>query len=249
MRHGQVLDVPGRVLDLMDLQGVHDEPQLLHLRAAGGPGLPGELVAVADHVLDRQPAHDGPQMTGEHVVHPLGHQLLLVQESAARVGDRHEVVADLEDDHTPHLQRNALEGHAVHRQLGLLEVQGELAHRLHARHHQRAAPRDDPEPHALFEALVAMLRTGDDERLVRLGDPPHHLEHTDQRENGDNRRSRNDADDHRHSPPLNGALSAPNEGSVRPRKPRLKTRADPCCHVDAQAPHLGLTVLNSRTRV
>src|SRR5207302_10755998 len=68
------------------------------LRTAGGPGLPGELLPVPDHVLDRQPAHDGPQMTGEDVVHTLRHQLLLVQEAAGRVGDRHEVVAHLEDE-------------------------------------------------------------------------------------------------------------------------------------------------------
>ncbi|MDQ0687922.1 hypothetical protein QFZ56_006885 [Streptomyces achromogenes] len=220
----------------MDLQRVHDQAQLLHLRTAGGTGLPGELLPVADHVLDRQPAHDGPQMTGEDVVHPLRHQLLLVEETPGRVGDRHEVVAHLEDDHAPHPERNALVRHAVHLQFGLVQVERQLAHHLHAGHHQRAAPGDDAETHARLETLGAVVGAGDDECLVGLRDAPHHLEQTDQREDGDNRHPRNDADNHRHTPPCDGALSAPNEGSVRLAGPRLKALTHPCCNLDAYVP-------------
>ncbi len=227
---------PRGVLDLVDLQGVHNQTQLLHLRTARGPGLPGELLPVADHVLDRQPAHDGPEMTGEHVVHALRHHLLLVEETPSRVGDRHEVVAHLEDDHAPHLERNALGGHAIHVQFGLVEVQRDLAHRLHSGHHECAAPRDDAEPHAFLKAFGAVLGARDDECLVGLGDPPHRLEQTDQYEHGDNSRPRYDADDHRHSPPCDGALSAPNEGSVRLRETGVQTLTDPCCNLDACAP-------------
>ena len=200
VRHGQVLDVPGRVLDLVDLQRVDDQAELLHLRAARGTGLTGELLTVADHVLDRQSAHDGTEMTGEHVVHPLGHQPLLVQEAPCRVGDGHVVVADLEDDHAPHLQRDALLRDAVDLQLGLVEVEGQLADRLYTGQHQRAAPGDDPEPHPLFQALGPVPGTRDDERLVRLGHPPHQFEQTDQYEYGGDRRTRDDADDHRQCP-------------------------------------------------
>jgi hypothetical protein len=204
----------------VDLQRVDDQAQLLHLRAAGGPGLPGELLPVADHVLDRQPAHDRTEMTREHVVHPLRHQLLLVQEAAGRVGDRHEVVAHLEDDHAPHLQRNALVGHAVDVQFGLVEVEGESAYRLHARQHERAAPGDDAEPQALFQPFGPMLRTGNDQRFIGLRDTPHELEEHDNEDQCEDDGPRDDADDHRHAPPLPGAWSAPNEGECARARPR-----------------------------
>lgn len=200
MRHGEILDVPGRVLDLMDLQRIDDQPEFLHLAAARRPGLTGELLPVPDHVLDGQPAHDGPEMTGEHVVHPLRHHLLLVEESAGRIGDRHEVVAHLEDDNTAHPQGNPLMGDAIDGQFRLVEVERHLPYRLHTGQDERAVPGDDTEPHALPKTFGLVLGARDDQCFVRLGHSPHQLEQADQHNDGDENQPRHDADDHRHAP-------------------------------------------------
>jgi hypothetical protein len=139
-------------------------------------------------------------MTGEHVVHPLRDPLLLIEETAGRVRDGHEVVAHLEDDDTTDLQRNALMGHAVHGEFGLVQVERELAHRLHTGQHECAAPRDDTEVHALLQALHLGLGAGDDERLVGFGDTPHEFEQTDHYQDGAQGRPRDHADEHRHTP-------------------------------------------------
>ncbi len=154
-------------------------------------------------------------MAREDDVHALGHHLLLVQETAGRVGDRHEVVTDLEDDDALHPQRDALVGDAVHGQLCLVEVQGQFPYRLHAREYERPPPGDDPEPHALPEALGLVGGAGDDECLVRFGHPPHELEQADQSHDCGENDSRHDADSHRQRPlsavpfGTDGAESAP----------------------------------------
>ncbi len=119
-------------------------------------------------------------MAGEDDVHPLRHHLLLVQEPARRVRDRHQVVADLEDHDALHAQRDALVGDAVDHELRLVEVQRQFPDRLDARNDERSAPGDDPEPHAVAQAFGLVRRTGNDECLVGLGHPPHELEQADQ---------------------------------------------------------------------
>ena len=133
VRAAEVLDVAGRVLDLLDLQRVDDQAELLHLGARRLTGELGELLAVADHLLDRHVADDGAEVAGEHVVDPLVHLGLLVEEPAGGVGDRREVVADLVDDDAADAERDALVGDAVDGQLGLAQVEGQPPHGLDAR--------------------------------------------------------------------------------------------------------------------
>ena len=121
----EVRDVAGGVVDLLDLQRVDDETELLHLDARRLAGQRGELLAVADHLLDGHVADDRPQVTGEHVVHALVHLLLLVEEASGRVGDRREVVADLEDHDALDPERDALVGHALDRELDSAQVERE----------------------------------------------------------------------------------------------------------------------------
>ena len=118
-------DVAGRVLDLLDLQRVDDQAELLHLGARRLAGQLGELLAVADHLLDRHVADDGAEVAGEHVVDPLVHLGLLVEEAAGRVGDGREVVADLVDDDAADAERDALVGDALDGQVGLAQVERE----------------------------------------------------------------------------------------------------------------------------
>ena len=120
---GEVLDVAGRVLDLLDLQAVDDDAELLHLGVAAVLDLLGDLVALADDLLDGQRADDRAQMAGEDPPAQLLHAVLLGQEAAGGVGDRTGVVADLEDGHGAQPQRDALLGHAVLDELGLAQLE------------------------------------------------------------------------------------------------------------------------------
>src|SRR4029450_10313529 len=79
LRQGGVADVAGGVVDLLHLERVHDQAELLHLRARRLAGQGGELLAVADHLLDGHVADDRPQVAGEHVVDLGVHLLLLVE--------------------------------------------------------------------------------------------------------------------------------------------------------------------------
>jgi hypothetical protein len=184
---GQVPDVAGRVVDLLDLEGVDDQAELLHLRPRRLAGQRGQLLPVPDHLLDRHVADDGPQVAGEHVVDPGVHLLLLVEEAAGGVGDRDVVVADLEDDHALDPERDALVGHALDRQRGLAQVERQPPDRLDARQHQRALAGDDAEAHALAGPLGrrVLAQAGDDQGLVGLGDPPHELEDREQDDQAD----------------------------------------------------------------
>ena len=196
VRAAEVLDVAGRVLDLLDLQRVDDQAELLHLGARRLAGQLGELLAVADHLLDRHVADDGAQVTGEDVVDPLVHLVLLVEEAAGRVGDRREVVADLVDDHAADAERDALVRDAVDGQVGLAQVEREPPHGLHAGEHERALAGDDLEAEALLERVGGVLvpEAGDDQGLVRLGHAPHGLEDDDGDDDGDDRRADDDVD-------------------------------------------------------
>ena len=103
------------------------------------PGQLGELLAVADHLLHRHVADDGAQVTGEHVVHPLVHVGLLVEEPSSGVGDRRVVVAHLVDDDATDAERDALVGHALDGEVGLTQVERQPAHDLEHRE-ARACP-------------------------------------------------------------------------------------------------------------
>ncbi len=213
VRDGEVLDVAGRVDDLLDLQGVDDQPELLHLQSGGGPGLAGEPLAVADHVLDGESADDRPQVSGEDVVDALADQFLLVQEAAGGVGDGDVVVADLEDDHALDPDRDALRGDALDVQFGLVEVQREPPDALQARRDEGPPAGDDPEAQPVTDPLGAVAGTGDDQCLVRFGHPPHELEERDHDHHG---RGDRPGDDESHgSTPPSGAGDAP-KWIVRP---------------------------------
>src|SRR5262249_40857744 len=115
---------------------------------------------------------------GRRLVHPV----LLVQEPAGGVRDRGVVVADLVDDHASDVHRDALLGDAGDLELGDPAVQHQPAGGLEAGQHHGALAGDDLEPEAVrgVRAGQAGTEPGDDQRLVRLGDPPGRLEHDDQ---------------------------------------------------------------------
>jgi len=180
VRGGQGLDVPGRILDLLDLQRVDGQSELLHLVARGGPGLLGQPLAVADHLLDRQAAHDRAQVSGQDVVHPAVHLALLVQEPPGGVGDRHPVVAHLEDHHALDVHRDALLGDAVHGQVASFRSSDSLRTAWTTGMTRVPRPVTIRKPIPLVDALGAVACARDQERLVRLGHPPHDPEQDDQ---------------------------------------------------------------------
>ena len=70
--------------------------------------------------------------------------------------------------------------HARDLQLGLAQVEREPAHDLHAGDDQRAAAGDDLEAQRLAGVIDRLVvEPADDQRLVRLGDPPHRAEQHD----------------------------------------------------------------------
>ena len=116
---GQVVDVAGGVLDLLDLQGVDDDAELLHLGVAAVLDLLGHPVPFPDDLLDGQAADDRAEVAGEDAAHQLLHAVLLGQEAAGRVGDRHRVVAHLEDRDGADVEADPLIGDALLDDLGL----------------------------------------------------------------------------------------------------------------------------------
>jgi hypothetical protein len=130
VRLAQVDDVAGLVVDLLDLQGVHDQAQLAHLVGGRAADLAGEPLAVEDEVLDGEVADDRSKVAGEELVDRAVHGVLLVQEAPGRVGDAGEVVAHLVDHHAPHVDGDALLGHAGHLQVRRAAVEPEPARGL-----------------------------------------------------------------------------------------------------------------------
>jgi hypothetical protein len=133
------------VVDRLNLQGVDDQPDLLHLGLGRVEHLLSQALAFADDLLDRHGADDRPQVAGEDPPGEDGHAVLVLQEAAGRVGDALLIVAHLEGDHGPALERDALLGHALFGHLGLLHGQGQGAHPAAHRHHERAVTGDYPE--------------------------------------------------------------------------------------------------------
>jgi hypothetical protein len=196
MRPRHVLDVPGGVVDLLDLKGIDDQPELLHFRSSVFTGELRKFLAVADHFLDRHVADDRPKVAGEHVVHPLVHLILLIEEPARRIGDGGVIVTDLVDDNRADLERDALLAHTVDLQVGLTQVEGEATHHLDAREHKRALAGHNFEAEALPHAIRRpLVEARDDQGFIRLGDPPHHSpKHKERDEYGND-----DANHHRNA--------------------------------------------------
>src|SRR5450759_4068554 len=88
VRDGQILDVVRRAGDRLDLEAVDDKSEGLHLNRAALAHLLGELVLVADHLLDGHRAGNRPQVADENVL-DLGLEFLgrAIQEAASGVGD------------------------------------------------------------------------------------------------------------------------------------------------------------------
>src|SRR5258707_254900 len=87
MRGSEVIDVTRRVLDFLDLQGIDDDAELLHLGVAAVLDLLSDPVALPDDLLDGEPADDRPQVAGEYPAHQNLHPVLLRQEPAGTVRD------------------------------------------------------------------------------------------------------------------------------------------------------------------
>ena len=121
MGGGDVVDVAGGVLDLLDLERVDHDAQLLHLAVAAVFHLRGQTVSLADDLLDGEAADDGAEVAGEDAAHQLLHLILLGQEATRRVGDGDGVVTDLEGSDGADVEADALGRDAVLGDLGLLE--------------------------------------------------------------------------------------------------------------------------------
>ncbi len=145
-----------------------------------------------DQFFDGQAAADRAQVPREDVLDARVHLILLIEKATRGVGDRDEVVADLVDDDRFDVDRNALLRDAVDHELGLVEIEREFAHHLHARNHERAVTRHDLEAHAFADARArrrtVLPKTRQDQRYVRFGDAPHRAkENEDERARDDDR--------------------------------------------------------------
>ena len=183
VRHGQVLDVVRRAGDRLDLEAVDDEAERLHLDGAALANLLGELVLVADHLLDGHRTGDGAQVADEDVL-DLGLELdgRAVQEAAGGVGDRAVVVADLVDDDAAQVEADLLLADAGNGDLALVGHERQGPDLGQARQDHGAAAGHDLEAHALAgypAGRVAARDARDDQGLVRLGDAPGRLEQGD----------------------------------------------------------------------
>ena len=124
VRRGHRVDVAGvAVVDRLDLQRVDGQADLGHLRLGAVQHLAGQLLPLGDDLLDRHRADDRPQVAGEDPAGQHRHLVLVGQEALAGVDDALVVVADLERDHRPDVQRDALLGHAGLGDLGLAHGQ------------------------------------------------------------------------------------------------------------------------------
>ncbi len=136
----EILQVGALGGDVLDLEGVQDEA----LAGEAGLGLlrdlPGEGGPVADDVLDRHPADDGPQRAGQHLLGEADDAVLLLEETLGRGADGVLVAADLDD-------RDAFE-------IGLDAAQGD-----------RSADGDGDVPAGQVEG-VALLDEGHDEHAA-----------------------------------------------------------------------------------
>jgi hypothetical protein len=93
------------------------------------------------------------------------HLILIGQEPLGSVDDALRIVTNLERDHRAHLQGDALLGHALYGDLGLLHREREEAHLPGERQHERAVTGDNPER----RAVLTRVPSGDQHRLVRGG--------------------------------------------------------------------------------
>src|ERR1019366_7488451 len=142
---GDVIDVAGRILNLLDLQRVDDDAELLHLTVTSLFDLLGETVTLTDDLFDGQAADDGTKVTGKDAAHQFLHVVLLGKEPPCRVGDRRRVIPDLERGDRPDMQPDPLSGDAILGDFGLLKGKGEKTGLLLDREDEASVPRDDAE--------------------------------------------------------------------------------------------------------
>ena len=168
VRGGHGVDVAGvHVVDRLDLQRVDAEADLGHLRFGAVEDLGGQFLPFGDDLLDRHGADDRAQVAGEDAAGEGGHLVLVGQEALARVDDALVVVADLERDDGPDVQRDALPGDTGLGHLGLAHRQGEVAGLAEERHHERAVADHDPKWCA--DGAPPAPATGDQHGLVGGG--------------------------------------------------------------------------------
>jgi hypothetical protein len=173
MRLCDVLNVSGRVLQILDLQGIHHEPQFFHLHAAGTADLRTELVPLADNLLHGHAADDGAQVALKDVVYLAFHFGLLAQEPPRRIRDKGRRIANLVNDHTFHNHLDALGGNAGNLELGFVQGERQGAHRLEAGKDQRPFTRDDFEIHACPRFKGATGQPGNNEGFIGFRHLPH----------------------------------------------------------------------------
>ncbi len=105
VRRGHRVDVAGvPVVDGLDLERVHDQADLCHLRLRGVQHLRGQFLAFGDDLLDGHRTDDRAQVAGEDPAGQHRHLLLVGEEPLPGVDDALGVVADLERDHGAYVQ-------------------------------------------------------------------------------------------------------------------------------------------------
>jgi hypothetical protein len=160
LRLGEILDVPGLVVDLLYLKAVDPQTQLLKVLRQGGTDVRRQLFPVVQHVFDGHATDDGAQVTGEELVDGgLHHGRILVQESAGGIGDTGQVVADFVGDDTLNGQRDGLVGHRVNDQPRGAQVQAEATNSLEARDHCSPPTNHNLETETVQLGLIVTLGT------------------------------------------------------------------------------------------
>src|SRR5674476_464362 len=156
----------------------------------------GELVLIADHVLDRHRSRDRPEVAHEDVLDlRLELRRRPIQEASCCVGDRLAVVADLVHDDAAQVDLDLLLAHAGDGDLTLVRLERQSADLRQSRQDQRAASCHDVEAHALAGANwpAAGTKPRDNQRLVGLSHAPARPEQEGQCEQRNNDGDENDA--------------------------------------------------------
>ena len=94
-----------------------------HLLLGAVEHLGGQLLTLPDDLLDGHRTDDRAQVAGEDPAGEHRHLVLVRQEPLRGTDDAFGVVADLEGDHRPDVEGNALLGHALFGDLGLAHGQ------------------------------------------------------------------------------------------------------------------------------
>jgi hypothetical protein len=179
----------------------------------------GELVAVGDEVLDAEAADDRAQVAVEDLADQVVHlrarrpaRALVVQEARRGVGDRLLVVADLEDRHAAHADRDLLGVDALDVEDRARRAQAQVLGLLEDRQDERTAAGDDLE-RLDPRLLAAHPEAGDDQRLVGRRDLPEDLEQDEQQDRDQDDRGKDDDDGDAHGSSLRRVTSTVRGGS------------------------------------